>query len=140
LQPHQIQRLHPTARNRGFLVGPADRTRMVRRLGPVENDAGEAFATTSIIINECHPFSSPPFGLGVMVEVLTSCTHRYFCPNLLLTTILLQSHSCSTARRQHLPSRPFVSTLPRIRMSSDHPLLCHLSQSSNASREVVEVT
>jgi hypothetical protein len=47
---------------------------------------------TSIIINECHPFSSPPFGLGVMVEVLTSCTHWCFCPNLTLTTILLQSH------------------------------------------------
>jgi hypothetical protein len=45
-----MHRLHPTARNRGFLVGPADRTRMVRRLGPVENDdAGEAFATTSTV-------------------------------------------------------------------------------------------
>jgi hypothetical protein len=45
-----------------------------------------------------------------LLEVLTSYIRLYSCPNLILTMLLLQSHPCSTTRRQHLPSRPFVST------------------------------
>jgi hypothetical protein len=107
----QIQRLHPTARNRGFLVGPADRTRMVRRLGPVENDdAGEAFATTSTIINECHPFSSPPFGLGVGGG-----------PHLLYTLVFLSqplTHHDTPSISPLLHSKTATSSLP-VRL---HPL------------------